>query len=63
MNINSLIANLLDSVAIHADKVLPIDGAGVFYRENDTFFFDAWKEGTSRYLHMGRYMVELHLKG
>jgi hypothetical protein len=55
MNLNSLIASLLDSVAIHAHKVLPIAGAGVTYTKGKTFRIDAWKDPGSYTLQLGGY--------
>jgi hypothetical protein len=53
MNLNHLIATLLDSLAIHAHKVLPVAGAAVTFTKGRAFRMDAWKEGTARVVQFG----------
>jgi hypothetical protein len=55
MNINSLIASLLDSLAIQAHKLLPVAGAAVTYTKGRAFRIDAWKQGHCRVIQLGGY--------
>ncbi len=56
-SLNSTIASLLDSAAVHAHKVLPISGAWVGYTPNLSFRIDAWKEGHSLMFQAGGFEV------
>lgn len=51
--LNSAIASLLDTAAVHAHKVLPIRGAWVGYTPGLSFRVDYWKDGSSRVLQVG----------
>jgi len=61
--LNFTIASVLDSIAIHAHKLLPIDGAWVGYTPNLSWRIDAWKESTSTYVfQIGGYEASVDLK-
>ncbi len=51
--LNFTIASVLDSIAIHAHKVLPIQGAWVGYTPGKPFIAETWIEGSSRLFQLG----------
>ena len=56
-SIHYRIAFLLDAWAVRAAKHLPIDGAGVIYRQGEPWGVRLGKESSSRFLQVGGYEV------
>jgi hypothetical protein len=51
--VNSIVACLLDKIAIRAHWVLPIQGAWVGYTPGKPFIAETWIEGSSRLFQFG----------
>lgn len=60
--INARMVSLLDAVAVLAAKVLPIDGAGVFYWHSEPAWVGVGKSGDSRSVRVGRYEVVIDFR-